>query len=117
VPMELAEEGDFGGFDWMAQDGFGHGRHSTPSVRFWLVSVVLRFLLFVFFCESGSASSACHEPHDDLLIVADFDAVGEDARVFAESAVRPAWENFRGLAFNLVPLAGVNFRVKRKRVV
>jgi len=96
--MELAEEGDFGKLDSMAQDGFGHGRHSTPSVRFWLVSIVLRFLLFVFFCESGSASSARHEPLDDLLIVADFDAVGEDAKVFAESAVRPAWENFRGLA-------------------
>ena len=78
----------------MAQDGFGHGRHSTPSVRFWLVSVVLRFLLFVFFCESGSASSAWHEPLDDLLIVADFDAVGEDARVFAESAVLPAGRTF-----------------------
>src|SRR6516162_663502 len=72
------------------------GRHSTPSVRFWLVSIVLRFLLFVFFCESGSAPSARHEPLDDLLIVADFNAVGEDAKVFAESAVRPAWEKDYG---------------------
>jgi hypothetical protein len=86
--MELAEEGDFGGFDWMAQDGFGHGRHSTQSVRFWLVSIVLRFLLFVFFCfcESGSASSTRDEPLDDLLIVADFDAVGKRA---ASAAWKP----------------------------
>jgi len=65
-----------------------------------------------------------------LLIVADFDAVGEDAKVFAESAVSPAWKkgygrdhpqhlksNFRGLAFNLVFRAGINFRVKRREKV
>jgi len=65
-----------------------------------------------------------------LLIVADFNAVGEDAKVFAESAVSPAWKkgygrdhpqhlksNFRGLAFNLVFRAGINFRVKRREKV